>query len=312
MSLELINKIFKQLHECKNWSAHLLKFQHSTRKGTSYNCRKIELLPEERLDELIQSISISYVDGEKNRLSDYIDVREYDGTCNGTTIYKISENSSSFDIALDVLFDAIAGSDTEADPIGMKTQAYMLCGSITINNEEHQLKLISMNSPMTTLKNRYVFDKGKFKEISKKVLNLKTSMNVIIYDKTIYFLDMSGETLFNMERAYRIKCSEVVREIETMGMVSNMEVFRNTSMSGQNPRRFVAFSKSKLELLAKKKNREKAAKYFNISLVGDQKQFDTTEKVDAEKLVKLLCGKAMWDVIEEVPVEVDGSKNWAS
>lgn len=312
MSLELVNKIFKQLPECKNWSAHLLSFRHSAKEGTSYNCRKIELLPEERLDELIQSISISYVGGEKNRLSDYIDVREYDGTCNGTTIYKISENSSNFDISLDVLFDAIAGSDTEADPIGMKTQAYILCGSIAINNEEHQLKLISMNSPMTTLKNRYVFDKGKFKEISNKVLNLRTSMNVIIYDKTIYFLDMSGETLFNMERAYRIKCSKVVSEIDTMGIVSNMEVFRNTSISGPNPRRFASFSESKLQLLKKKQNRIKAAEHFNIPLTGNQKQFDTTEKVNAEKLVKLLCGKAMWDVIEEVPVEVDGSKNWAS
>ena len=44
----------------------------------------------------------------------------------------------------------------------------------------------------------------------------------------------------------------------------------------------------------------------------DDKQFDTSQKVDAEYLVKVLCGKAMWDVLEEVPVEVDGSKDWVS
>lgn len=27
-------------------------------------------------------------------------------------------------------------------------------------------------------------------------------------------------------------------------------------------------------------------------------------------LVKILCGKAMWDILEEIPVEVDGIKNW--
>ena len=88
-------------------------------------------------------------------------------------------------------------------------------------------------------------------------------------------------------------------------------MFRSTASSGQNPRRFAAFSKSKLQLLTKKRNREKAAKYFKIPLTED-KRFDTSQKVDAENLVKVLCGKAMWDVLEEVPVEVDGSKDWVS
>ena len=74
-------------------------------------------------------------------------------------------------------------------------------------DDEHQVKLISMNTPITTLKNRFLHDKGKFREIPHKVLNLRTSMNVIIYDKTVFFLDMSGETLFNMDRAYKLKCS---------------------------------------------------------------------------------------------------------
>ena len=62
---------------------------------------------------------------------------------------------------------------------------------------------------------------------------------------------------------------------------------------------------------SKKKNREKVAKYFKIPLTDD-KQFDTSKKVDVENLVKVLCEKAMWDVLEEVPVEVDGSKGWIS
>lgn len=310
MSLELVKEIFQNLPDCKNWSAHLLSFKHSKRYGSVYNCRKIELEPKSKIDELIQSISIAYVYGDKNRLSKYTDVREYDGTCNGTTIYKISEINCNVDINLDALFQGIANSDVESDPTEMKSQAYTLCNSIKINDEEHQLKLISINTPITTLENKFLHDKGKFWEITNKVLNLRTSMNVIIYDKTVYFMDMSGETLFNMERAYKIKCSEVVSEIEKMDIVSDVEVFKKTATTGTNPRRFTAFSKSKLQLLEKRKNREKAAKYFNIPLTEDKKKFNTTEKEDAENLVKLLCGKAMWDIIEELPVEVDGSRSW--
>ena len=311
MSLDLVKEIFSALPDCKEWHAHLLSFTHSKRHGTTYNCRRIELEPSERLSVLIQDISSDYTCEEKNNLNKYVDIREYDGTCNSTTIYRISEDNLDIEIDLDALLQGIADSDTEAYPLSLKAQAYVLCGNMRCNDEEHQIKLISMNTPITTLKNRFWHDKGKFWEIHDKVLNLRTSMNVIIYDRTVYFLDMSGETLFNMERAYKLKCSKAIDEIEELKIISDPDMFRSTASSGQNPRRFAAFSNSKLQLLTKKKNREKAAKYFKIPLTED-KRFDTSQNVDAENLVKVLCGKAMWDILEEVPVEVDGSKDWVS
>lgn len=311
MSLDLVKEIFSALPDCKEWHAHLLSFTHSKRHGTTYNCRRIELEPSERLSVLIRDIAAGYVGEGKNKLKKYADVREYDGTCNTTTIYRISENNSDIEIDLEALLQGIADSDSEVDPLSMKAQAYVLCGNVKDGDDEHQIKLISMNTPIATLRNRFLHDKGKFWELPNKVLNLRTSMNVIIYDKTVYFLDMSGETLFNMERAYKLKCGEAVDEIEELSIISDPEIFRSTATSGQNPRRFAAFSKSKLQLLTKRRNREKAAKYFKIPLTDDR-QFDTSQKVDAENLVKVLCGKAMWDVLEEVPVEVDGSKDWVS
>ena len=210
MSLDLVKEIFSALPDCKEWHAHLLSFTHSKRHGTTYNCRRIELEPSERLSVLIQDISSGYT-GED----------------------------------LDALLQGIADSDSEADPFSMKAQAYVLCGNMRCDDEGHQIKLISMNTPITTLKNRFWHDKGKFWEIPDKVLNLRTSMNVIIYDRTVYFLDMSGETLFNMERAYKLKCSEAIDEIEGLKIISDPEMFRSTASSGQNPRRFAAFSKSK-------------------------------------------------------------------
>lgn len=311
MSLDLLKEIFSALPDCKEWHAHLLSFTHSKRNGTTYNCRRIELEPSERLSILIQDISSRYTDEGKNKLDNYVDVREYDGTCNTTTVYRIRENNPDIEIDLDALLHGIADSDSEADPFSIKAQAYVLCGNMRCDDEDHQIKLISMNTPITTLTNRFLHNKGKFWEIPDKVLNLRTSMNVIIYDRTVYFMDMSGETLFNMERAYKLKCNEAVDEIEGLSIISDSEMFRSTATTGHNPRRFAAFSKSKLKLLTKKKNREKAAKYFKLPLT-ENKQFDTSQKVDAENLVKVLCGKAMWDVLEEVPVEVDGSKDWVS
>lgn len=311
MSLDLIKEIFRRLPECKEWHAHLLSFTHSNSNGTTYNCRRVELEPHGRLDALIQDISSVYASPKNGKLKKYEDVREYDGTCNALTVYRIKDNNPELKTCLDALFQGIADSESEADPFSMKAQAYLLCGSCNAENGEHQIKLISMNSPVTVLKNRFLHDKGKFREISSKVLNLRTSINVVIYDRTVYFLDMSGETLFNMERTYKRKCKEAIDKIKEFNIISDTDMFRSTASSGQNPRRFAAFSVSKLQLLTKKENREKAAKYFKIPLTEDE-QFDTSQKLNAENLVKVLCGKAMWDVLEEVPVEVDGSRNWTS
>lgn len=311
MSLTLVKEIFNALSDCKEWHAYLLSFTHSKQHGTTYNCRRIELKPAGRLSVLVQDISSRYVGGVKSELDKYVDVREYDGTCNTTTIYRISEDNPDIKIDMEALLQGLADFDSESDPFSMKAQAYVLCGNMMNGDDEHQIKLISMNTPITMLKNRFWHNEGKFWEITDKVLNLRTSMNVIIYDRTVYFLDMSGETLFNMERAYKLKCNEAIDEIEGLNIVSDTKMFRSIAASGQNPRRFAAFSKSKLQLLTKKRNREKAAKYFGLPLTDD-KQFDTSQKVATEKLVKILCGKAMWDVLEEVPVEVDGSKDWVS
>lgn len=213
MSLDLVKEVFSALPDCGEWHAHLLSFTHSKRQGTTYNCRRIELEPSERVRTLIQDIAAGYVGEGKNKLNKYADVREYDGTCNSTTIYRISENNPDIDIDMEALLQGIADSDSEVDPLSMKAQAYVLCGNMKDGDDKHQIKLISMNTPITTLKNRFLHDKGKFWEIPDKVLNLRTSMNVIIYDKTVYFLDMSGETLFNMERAYKIKCNSTMNRI---------------------------------------------------------------------------------------------------
>lgn len=310
MSVDLINKIIVAMNEGEGWRAHLLRYSHSKRKGTIYNCRRIELESADRMQQLIHDISIGLIANGIGKLGKYTDVREYDGTCNAMTIYRISEDNEGIVIDLDSLFESIANSDTEVNPLEIKAQAYILCGTITVDKEEHRVKLVSMNTPIATLKNRFLCRNGKFREITDRVLNLRTTINVIIFDKTVYFLDMSGESLFNLERAYKNKCNMVIDKIETMNIVSNIEKFRHTAMAGHNPRRFIAFSESKLELLSKKKTREKAAKAFSIPLT-DSKLFDTSKEKDAENLVKVLCNKAMWDVLEEVPVEVDGSKYWS-
>lgn len=311
MSLELMNHIFSEMPNQTDWAIHLLSFKHHKSSESTYNCRKIELQPVEERNKLIKDISDSYISEDKGNLSKYVDVRKYDGTCLGTTIYKIDENS---DICIDIqgLFQGIADSDTETDPMTNKYQAYVLCGTVNYLEEDHSLKLISMNNPFKSYKEKsfFLFNKGTFKRFDYKLLYLRTSINVVIVDKTVYFLDMAGETLFNMERAYKKKCYACVQKIEAMNIVSEFDVFKSIATTGHNPRKFVSFNEKKLDLMKKKKIRILVRDKYNIPLTEDGSKFDTSKDDDASRFVKVLCNKAMWDIIEDQPMEVDASKNW--
>lgn len=311
MSLDLIKHIFSEITNQPNWTIHLLSFKHSKSRESTYNCRKIELQPDGETDKLIKSISDTYVEGDRAVLSKYLDVRKYDGTCLNTTIYKIEDNST-LGIDIQGLFQGIADTDTECDPMKFKYQAYILCSSINYLGDEHRVKLISMNNPFKSYieKNCFSFNKGNFKRFEKKLLYLRTSINVVIFDETVYFLDMSGETLFNMERAYRKKCSECIRKIETMSILSDFDIFKSIATTGQNPRKFVSFNYNKLNLMAQKRIRKDVSVKYGIPLTSDGRKFDTSQEEDANKLVKVLCNKAMWDIIENQPMEVDASKKW--
>lgn len=309
MSLTLIKNIFEHLPECQDWSIHLIAFHHSKRQESTYNCRLIELEPLDRVNDLIQEIHDSYSGATKNYLIKYTDLRPYDGTCNALTIYKIPEVGCDVTIDIDRLLQGIANTDRECDPFQLKANAYVLCGQLTLDNDVHQIKLISIASPITTLRHKFLHKNDRFTEITDKVLNLRTIINVVIYDRDVYFLDMSGESLFNMERSYKHRCTEAVDEIETLDIVSDIDEFRSIATTGHTPRRFAAFNKEKLNLLRTKANRTKVRDKFGIPLTRDKK-FDTTDKENAEKLVKVLCDKAMWDILKDEPVEVDGSKKW--
>ena len=101
------------------------------------------------------------------------------------------------------LFAVLANPDTEGPIEAKKFQAYVLQTTIRDDNEMVPVKLISMQSPVSTLSNRFILgiERRNFHEITEPVLTLKRSIDVIILGRTVYMLTLPGENLFAMERA---------------------------------------------------------------------------------------------------------------
>ena len=184
----------------------------------------------------------------------------------------------------------------------------MLRGTVNIDRENKPIILISMQKPITSLKHKFLHSNGMFTEIPSKVLSLHTTIDVVIINNTVYMLTLSGENLFNMERAYKATCAAKLIEIDRCNIVNNFEAFSTAAKSGHNPRKFVSFNDAHLQKLKHARSRVKMAKKFNIPMDGDF--FDTTNPNDIDKIIKLLCNRGMVDPFDDNPMEVASSKKW--
>ena len=308
MTLEKMKTVFASLSTCSTWSLQLLQIKNSRQHGTSYSGREITLSPEGTLSAFVSEISERYIADTNGVINSYQDVIEYDGSTIDKVIYWIKKDNALISEEYEALIAAIATPDTEIDPLEFKARAYLLRGIIKIGNEEKPVKLISMQNPVTSLKHKFLRASGTFKEISDKVISLRTSIDVIMIDDTVYMLTLAGENLFNMERAYKATCSGKLQDIQQCSIVTDFDAFALIAGSGHNPRKFVSFNDDHLQKLKNANSRKKMAKKFNIPLYGDK--FDTSQPGAADKIVKLLCDRGMIDPFDDNPMEVAGSKRW--
>ena len=308
MSLDKLNKIFTAIPRCTAWSLQLLKIKTSKRDGTSYTGREIKFTPANKLDEFISEISMRYISDDKGILKSFLDVTDYDGSTIDKTVYTLSVNNELIQSEYNNLITAIATPDSEINPLEFKPQAYLLKGIINIDNSDYPVKLVSMQNPITILKHKFWMQNGTFQEISDKVLSLRPTIDIVIFDGYIYMLTLAGENLFNMERSYKAICTTKIGAIKDCNILTDFDAFSAIAGSGHNPRKFVSFNDSHLQKLKNANTRKKMAKKFNISLDGDK--FDSKKADTSDKLVKLLCDRGMVDPFDDNPMEVAGSKQW--
>ena len=243
MTLEKMRTVFATLPNCTAWSLQLLKINTSKQSGTSYIGREIALSPEGTLASFVAEISDRYIDESKGVLNSYHDITEYNGSTVDRVIYWLNKTNELILDEYDTLITAIANPDTELDPLEFKARAYVLRGIVQLDGEDKPIKLISMQNPVTSLKHKFLRANGTFTEITDKVISLRTSIDVIILEDTVFMLTLAGENLFNMERAYKAACAGKLNEIEQCNIVTDFAAFSSIAGSGHNPRKFTSLDK---------------------------------------------------------------------
>lgn len=305
MTIKNIEDILNKLDTCNSWSFQVLKITNN-RHGTTYLSREVDISPSGRVTNHVLDLAQTYLN---SKLNEYTECRKYDGSTDGKIIYKLMKNDPLISEKFDDLITAISNPDSENDVLSLKVQASVFKGTVEVEGEMLPVKLISMQNPITILQRKFMSIRGKFEEITDKVISLRNSIDVLILKDTVYMLNLAAENLFNLERAYKSVCLSKIEKIEEANIVSNISVFKRVASSGHNPRKFILFNENYLEKLKDENIIRIVATKFEIPL--ENSKFDTTEEEVSDKIVKILCQRGMLDPIEGVPMEVSGSKKWS-
>lgn len=87
-----------------------------------------------------------------------------------------------------------------------------------------------------------------------------------------------------------------------------MILFQKLLMKVLIPDVFLSFNEETIKALEDDSTRVNMAKSFNINL--KEGSFDTDDKINCEKIIKLICDRAMLDPINNTAREVSGAKKW--
>ena len=308
MSINKLKTIFTSLSSSHIWTVQLLNISQSDNAETIYTAKEIQLAPADTLWKLVATISQKYTKPTNGIIASFLGVQEYDASAVDKIVYRMPCDSELISAECTALLNASARPNSDANPLEMNYQAYILRGEVTINDISHSVKLISIQNPITILRHKFSLQGNSFKEIDNKVLSLKETFDVVIWDDTVYFLTLNGEKLFNMERSYKKVCVSKIQDIQDADIVTDSDAFRAAASSGHNPRKFVTYNSRHLDELKNGNTRERMARKFNIATVGDR--FDTSVPDTTDKIIKLLCNRGMVDPFDENPMEVAGSKKW--
>ena len=305
MSLNYLKKVFTAINSLDSISVQILRVTNS-KDGTHYFARQIEVQPEEELTAFIHSICEKYV----KDFTSAEPVDDYKGDIIKGNIYKLPTSDDLIFEYYQTLETAIANPSTEGDVVMRLWNALLIKGTVEIDGEEQQIKLISMKSPVSVLTNKFIMaGKDRFRKLNDPILTLNKNLDAVIVNGVFYMLTMQAENLFNMERSYKLRCEAKIEEIAALNILSNTDAFKAVATKGQNPRRFVSYNPSRLDAIKDPRNRKKYMKMFKIEMKGDE--INTEDEKCSERLVKFLCDKAMLDPIDEEPREVTAAKVWS-
>ena len=300
-----IKAAFLSLIDDDEWNIYSIKAK-SPMGELVCSARPIVITPRESYSAYLKDVADSYLCGKKPVIDVDFRVRKYDG---GALDVKEAFCCKTSDPAIEKSFriftSALSNPDVERDAEEIRPNAIAF---ERFRSGEHII-FISVHSPLARLKHRWMLSGKSYRMIDKPVLTLSTKIDAIIYNSDAFFLTISGAQLFVTESICKAIANDKVDELAKVKYISGVNVLREISQKGMNPRRFIGYNPERVRRLDDLTFRGKIAAQFGINRDGFG-NLDLSDAKDAERFIKVVCNRGMVDPFTDDPVEVRGATKW--
>ena len=309
MSLEFLKTIANNIEKIQKLHFYALKYTHKTNES-EFQCCNIHFNDDNDLKNLFYDC-FDYISSKKFPHIERID--EYSGFNGDTILSKISLSNPLIAEQYQKIKTAYTSSSNNINVLEFNANAYIFEGKLSLDEKEYSIITLTAKKPFKKLKKSFsLFAKNEFKPFTKKILQLSNTIDILIIEDKLYLLNFSGESILNLEKSYKKKCSEDLEIILSQDIISDSckELFQSTALHGHNPRKFLTFQQNRLDALSQRSMRKKISRKFNIPLDERTGKFTFRDEKEMEKLIKVLCDKAALDPFDNAPREALNLREW--
>lgn len=312
MSYKAIQKGIERINGTNRWLLALISYRHKSRP-MEYTCYNISFEDNNLLRQTIAEmcdVFLNVIDKQDKR------IRDYTGENPKNVTDKIIITNELIKTPWNNLINSLNVSDDSTDLDKIRANAYIFVGTYNYNDKDQNVYMLSQSNPIYAYKKgrKKIFEsrQNKIREAKEPLVQFKKTFDALIFQGTLYAINTSFESIFNMEFTHRIICNNSLDIVEGASIIEDFNGYKEFALSGQHPRKFATFNKELVDNLKLQKNVDLLVKTLEIPYNARTRKFDLSDTVHAELFTKIICDKiknnmltaGMCEVTSFIPLEV--------
>lgn len=273
-------------HSNTEWNLYIYKKRYKNKTINSYDIYKIDSI----------SVSPLYSDIHNYMTKKFLNTLEmcdYSSEMQKNKIGFIDlEKNDVLRPSLDLLDECI-NRYTQFASKDLALHGYIL--ECIINGQTY-MKILSSSNPIKYYKHKYSLIINNFEELTNPILSLNITCDCIIFEKYALFFTGKAESIFDLEKHYKIHASKCLTQLQSQNIIEDFESFKNYACCWPKASKFETFD---IERINKFKEldvsiKSKILNNFSISL-NTNGLLITNSPEEKEQVLNFICGKLLLD-----------------
>lgn len=306
MSLQKIENAINTAKQITHWDSLLIEYNHK-KNPNEYVCYNINFASAQLLNKIVTTMCDAFLSIVKKQNR----ILEYTAQNPKNTTEKLDVTGQLMQISWTSLINHINNSDDSVDLKNISANAFIFAGSYDDSEgNDKNLYLLAQKNPIMSFKKRtpiFSARNNTIAETTEPLVQFGKCFDMLIVDNTLYSINNNFESIFNIEYSHKIVCQERLEELESAGIVDDIDLYKTFAASGQNPKKFITYDPGIVAKLKKQKYKTLITDQLHIPVNPATHKFDLSEPQNAKNFTLAICGKTKLNMFDDGVCEVPSS-----